>query len=247
MIVVVDDRSLVQEGFKSMFDRLGYPAVGVSEAQLEGWIDALGDDDLDGIEAFLLGNPGEAKAQVTVIKARSKAPLIALLDQSSLPDMLHSFTCGVDDVVRKPVHPTEILARANAIRRRQQPVSPGHEFGRLRVFVDGRDPTIDDVPFPLPRRERRILGYLASIGERRASRTQVYNAVYGVLEDGVEECVVESHISKLRKKLKAKLGCDIIDSKRFLGYRLEKPTLATRSLTATREKSLAQVSAHTVA
>jgi two-component system, OmpR family, flagellar system response regulator FtcR len=31
---------------------------------------------------------------------------------------------------------------------------------------------------------------------------------------------VESHISKLRKKLREKLGADPIDSKRFLGYQL---------------------------
>jgi predicted DNA-binding protein (UPF0278 family) len=33
--------------------------------------------------------------------------------------------------------------------------------------------------------------------------------------------VIESHISKLRKKLRKVLGYEIIDSKRFLGYRLE--------------------------
>jgi DNA-binding response OmpR family regulator len=32
--------------------------------------------------------------------------------------------------------------------------------------------------------------------------------------------VVESHISKLRKKLRHLLGYDPIDSKRYLGYRL---------------------------
>jgi len=41
-----------------------------------------------------------------------------------------------------------------------------------------------------------------------------------VFDAEVEENVVESHISKLRKKLKAKLGTDVIDSKRFLGYSL---------------------------
>jgi two-component system, OmpR family, flagellar system response regulator FtcR len=34
----------------------------------------------------------------------------------------------------------------------------------------------------------------------------------------VEENVVESHVSKLRKKLRARLGYDPIDSQRFLGY-----------------------------
>jgi DNA-binding response OmpR family regulator len=94
----------------------------------------------------------------------------------------------------------------------------------LRVFTDGRDPEINGCSFPLPRRERRILEYLASNGDRRATRSQIYNAVYGLFEQDVEECVIESHISKLRKKLRKMLGYEIIDSKRFLGYRLEAPT-----------------------
>ena len=116
------------------------------------------------------------------------------------------------------MHVTEILARAAAIRRRQKIEEPKRMFGALRVFSDGRDPQVDGVPFALPRRERRILEYLASIGDRRATRSQIYNAVYGFMEEEVDECVVESHISKLRKKFKKALGYDIIDSKRFLGY-----------------------------
>ena len=75
-------------------------------------------------------------------------------------------------------------------------------------------------PLPLPRRERRILEYLASNRGRRVTKTQVFNAIYGIFDEEVEENVVESHISKLRKKLREKLGFDPIDSKRFLGYRL---------------------------
>ncbi|RUV50004.1 response regulator transcription factor, partial [Mesorhizobium sp. M7A.F.Ca.MR.228.00.0.0] len=94
------------------------------------------------------------------------------------------------------------------------------EIGAMRIFMDGRDPEIDGQPLPLPRRERRILEYLASNRGRRVTKTQVFNAIYGIFDEEVEENVVESHISKLRKKLREKLGTDPIDSKRFLGYRL---------------------------
>jgi DNA-binding response OmpR family regulator len=88
------------------------------------------------------------------------------------------------------------------------------------IFMDGRDPEIGGSPFPLPRRERRILEFLASNRGRRVTKTQVFNAIYGIFDEEVEENVVESHISKLRKKLRERLGFDPIDSKRFLGYRL---------------------------
>ena len=92
--------------------------------------------------------------------------------------------------------------------------------GGLLVPGGGQDIEIHGNVFKLPRRELRILEYLAGMRHRRVSRTQIYGAVYGVLEEEVEECVVESHISKLRKKLRATLGYDPIDTQRFLGYQL---------------------------
>ena len=45
--------------------------------------------------------------------------------------------------------------------------------------------------------------------------------VYGLFDVDVEESVVESHISKLRKKLRMRLGYDPVDSMRFLGYMMK--------------------------
>ena len=96
-------------------------------------------------------------------------------------------------------------------------------IGEIRVFFDGRDPEIRGEAFQLPRRERRILEYLVKNRGRRVSKTQIFNAIYGIFDENIEENVVESHVSKLRKKLRAKLGYDPIESKRYLGYCLEEP------------------------
>ena len=146
--------------------------------------------------------------------------MIALADQNSLENTLRLFDAGVDAVVRKPVHIREILARITAIRRRASEKPAYTEVGAMRIFTDGRDPEINGIPLPLPRRERRILEYLAGNGGRRVTKSQVFNAIYGLFDGEVEENVVESHISKLRKKLREQLGHDPIESKRFLGYRL---------------------------
>ena len=42
--------------------------------------------------------------------------------------------------------------------------------------------------------------------------------VYGVYSNGVEESVIEGHVSKLRKKLAERLGYDPIEAKRYMGY-----------------------------
>ncbi len=133
---------------------------------------------------------------------------------------LSLFAAGVDDVVRKPIHVREILARVGAIRRRLEAEQDHAVVGEMRVFFDGRDPEIKGIILPLPRRERRILEYLVANRGRSVSKAQIFNSIYGIFDDNVEENVVESHISKLRKKLRRHLGYDPINSVRYLGYRL---------------------------
>ena len=64
--------------------------------------------------------------------------VIAVSDQPSLESTLALFDSSVDDVVRKPVHPREILARAAAIRRRLQVISNFTDAGPIRVFEPAR-------------------------------------------------------------------------------------------------------------
>ena len=92
-----------------------------------------------------------------------------------------------------------------------------------RRFCPNPRRRVSGTPLPLPRRERRILECLVRNRGRRLSKTQIFNAVYGIFDEDVDENVVESHISKLRKKLKHRMGYDPIDSKRYLGYCLQKP------------------------
>ena len=77
---------------------------------------------------------------------------------------------------------------------------------------------------------------------RRVSKTQIFNAIYGIFDENIEENVVESHVSKLRKKLRARLGYDPIESKRYLGYCLEDPASLTLGPDAAAEhRSAAQL------
>ena len=121
------------------------------------------------------------------------------------------------------MHAREILARFNAIKRRSSAASGSAKIGALCVHFDGRDPEINGETLPLPRRERRILEFLASHRGRRLTKNQIFQSIYGIFDEEVEESVIESHVSKLRKKLRLKVGYDVIDSKRYIGYCLVEP------------------------
>jgi DNA-binding response OmpR family regulator len=220
MIVIVDERTEVTDAYRSSLGREGMSVASFTPADFDSWFHSTSGPDLAAVEAFVLGDFERRESLTRAIKTRAEVPAIALNDQTGLDATLKLFAAGVDDVVRKPVHAREIIARIGAIRRRTAAPSRHSDFGALRIFGDGRDPEVNGDPLVLPRRERRILEYLAANRGRRVSRSQIFNAVYGLFDEEVEESVVESHISKLRKKLRLALGYDPIDTKRYLGYQL---------------------------
>jgi len=223
MIIVVDERQLVVDGYAAMFAREGISATGLLPEDFGDWMQNATRQDLSSVEAFLLGDYSKRDIWPQKIRQRCDVPVMAVSDSNSLEQTLTLFRSGVDDVLRKPVHVREILARIAAIRRRSDETNrndTGVNVGPICVFNDGRDPKINGEEITLPRRERRILEYLVANRGKRVNKSQIFNAIYGVFDVEIEENVVESHISKLRKKLKNRIGHDVIDSKRFLGYRL---------------------------
>ena len=218
MLVFVDEREIVANGYASSFNREGVSLTSFDPTEFHDWVHSAGEQDLAAVEAFLIGDCRDRNQFSKIIRQRSRAPLIAMNDAPSLERTLELFANGVDDVVRKPVHAREILARVDAIRRRLQVQSDYAMVGEMRVYFDGRDPEVAGEPLALPRRERRMLEYLVQHRGKRVTKSQIFNAVSGIFDDDVEEAVVESHMSKLRKKLRFRLGYDPIDSKRYLGY-----------------------------
>jgi two-component system, OmpR family, flagellar system response regulator FtcR len=224
MLVMVDDRQLVTSGYATGFKGEGMSTAGFSPSDFSDWLNGVSDAEVLAVEGFLIGDFEGRPACARLIRSRSRAPIIAMNDTQSLEQTLALFEAGVDDVVRKPIHVRELLARVAAIRRRVEAdpiVNVEKSFtthGDLRVYFDGRDPEVDGKVLRLPRRERRILEFLIRNRGRRVTKSQIFNSIYGIFDEDVEENVVESHVSKLRKKLRAHLGYDPIDSKRYLGY-----------------------------
>ena len=224
MIVVVEERELIASGFKAMFAREGVAASVMDGAELDAWIEAADGDDVNVVDMFLIGgtlagNGENAGRTVEAVRRRTGAPVIGVAEGPRLDATLALFSAGCDDVVRAPIHVREILARAAAIRcRRRAEADPTLRFGALTVHMDGRDPLIDGVALALPRRERRVLEVLAGARGRFVTKPQLFSAVYGLFCTDVEESVVESHVSKLRRKLRERLGRDPIEARRFQGY-----------------------------
>lgn len=232
MYVVVDDRPSVGEGYVLGFAREGVAALSFSAAEFMDWLSSLPDREFGAIQGILLGEAEHRGSMPRLIAARGRVPVVAVEDHKSLERTLDLFDAGADDIVRKPVHVREIAARCAAIWRRLNSPDVSFTHGRLTVYFDNRDPQVDGEPLSLPRRERQILEYLVKNRRRRVSKTQLFNAIYGLFNESVDETVIEGHVSKLRKKLRERLGFDVIHAKRYAGYCFLADRLEEEAVTA---------------
>ena len=230
MLLIVDEREIVREAYRTSFLDSGVSVACFGPSEMFEWFATSADSDMQSVEAIVVGAVPHREALLRAIRSRCIAPIVMLIETPSLEHTLSLFAAGADDVVRKPVHARELLARIATIKRRIGAFAvPVESRSGLVVFFDGRDPEIDGIPFTLPRRERRILEFLVSHAGKRVTKTQIFNAIYGLFDEEVDECVVESHISKLRKKLRARLGYDPVDAKRYLGYQFSKTSINVQS------------------
>lgn len=146
--------------------------------------------------------------------------LTALDDPEEVASALDS---GADDYVGKPFEPAELIARMRAVLRR---LSAERDtvirVGNLSFDSVQRMAHRDDVPIILPRRELALLELLARRAGRVVMREALEGAVYS-FDDDIQSNALDSHVSRLRRRLR-EAGCDVvIRAVRGVGYMLGAP------------------------
>ena len=62
MIVVVDERELVKDGYTSLFGREGVPSTGFHPSEFGDWVSTAADTDIDAVEGIGLVLEGAVQA-----------------------------------------------------------------------------------------------------------------------------------------------------------------------------------------
>jgi hypothetical protein len=102
MIVIVDERETVLNGYTAWFCREGVSATGLAPQDFRQWVTTAPEPDIDAVEAFLLGD-FQDRADVPIkIKSRSAAAVIAMNETKSLSDTLDLFAAGAGKRRRAP-------------------------------------------------------------------------------------------------------------------------------------------------
>lgn len=137
------------------------------------------------------------------IKKIKDIPVIMLSARGEEYDKLFGFEIGVDDYVVKPFSPKEVLARVNAIIKRNQPAAAASEivkFEGLEINFTARSVTIDGEKANLTPKEYDLLFYLVRNKNIALTRDKLLSEVWGYDFFG-DDRTIDTHIKMLRNNL----------------------------------------------
>jgi two-component system OmpR family response regulator len=148
-----------------------------------------------------------------------KMPVLILTARDRWSDKVAGIDAGADDYVAKPFHIEEVLARVRALIRR----AAGHASselicGPLRLDTKASKADVDGVPLKLTSHEFRLLAYLMHHMGEVVSRTELVEHLYDQDFDR-DSNTIEVFVGRLRKKM----GIDLIETVRGMGYRMREP------------------------
>lgn len=154
-------------------------------------------------------------------KAGHGIPVVVLTAHNMATDRIAGLNQGADDYVGKPFLAEELIARVRAVVRRSEMngTNPAIEEGNVSFDPNHNEVSVDGKALSLPRREVLVLQLLMRRAGRTVLRRTLEEAVYGY-DDEIQSNALDSHVSKLRRKL-ADAGASVtIHSMRGLGYLL---------------------------
>lgn len=170
--------------------------------------------EMDGIEAcrHIREHPALKNVMIAFLTARNE-------DYSQIA----GFDVGADDYITKPIKPRVLISRINALLRRanktvEETSSDSAVIKVADIRIDRERYLVEKagVVIELPRKEFELLYLLASKPGKVFTRDEILDRIWGN-EVIVGDRTIDVHIRKLREKL----GEDLIKTVKGIGYKLD--------------------------
>lgn len=148
--------------------------------------------------------------------ARNSVPVIILTARDQISDRIAGLNAGADDYLVKPFDLTELSARIGAVARRYAGnPNPQVVIGDLSIDLAERLIRRNGASISLTAREWVLFEAFVQRPRALISKAQMEERLYS-FDAEVESNTIEVYIGRIRKKL----GHDIIETVRGMGYRL---------------------------
>ncbi|HBM1136120.1 efflux system response regulator transcription factor AdeR [Acinetobacter baumannii] len=163
------------------------------------------------------------------IRQKAQTPVIMLTALDQDIDKVMALRIGADDFVVKPFNPNEVVARVQAVLRRthqnQQAAVKNLFYKNIEINTEIHSVYINQVDkktlLNLTLTEYKILLLMINQPHRVFTRGELMNQC--LPDSDALERTVDSHVSKLRKKLEEQGLEHMLINVRGVGYRLDHP------------------------
>lgn len=221
-ILIIEDEPGVQVPLCDLLQSEGYEVVikgdGVSGEQEA----KTGVYDLIMLDVMLPGKDGFAVCR-SLRKHGISTPVIILTARDTNIDTVIGLRQGADDYITKPFDAEVLLARIEAVIRRNERKSKTHinqpvHFGKFLLNPLTEELLKNNTPVFLNVQEYRLLLYFAAHPNQTLSREKLLDEVWGYDSDSTTR-TVDVHISKLRQKIEETEIPKFIITVRRKGYK----------------------------
>jgi DNA-binding response OmpR family regulator len=128
-------------------------------------------------------------------------PVIMLTARSEKPDIIRGLKAGADDYITKPFDEGELIARIEAVLRRQSVRSTLLTFKGLKLNMDSYDVQYNSNLIPLTPKELALLSLFLQNINKVFTREHLISTIWGYGVD-TEDRTIDSHVRNLRDKLR---------------------------------------------
>lgn len=204
-IVVLDSDSHISELLRFNLSAEGYEVATYPDIRLVRSLD-FSDTRVVILDAFGQPDGEEILEEFTSAPATSHVGVIVCSSGEHSGEAIMALDAGADDYIAKPFSLREMMARVRAVMRRRGRAfaaasSATATFGPLSINYTTRSVTIEGKPLSLTPTEYAILAMLMKNRDRHLTRIEIYREVWNSPEAGNNERVVDTNISRLRRKL----------------------------------------------
>lgn len=218
-ILIADDEQKIREVLREYAEFEGHEIVEAADGMQA--VELVRKQEFDIIILDVMMPRLDGFSACKEIRKITATPVLMLSARGEEYDKLFGFEIGADDYVVKPFSPKEVLARINAIIKRNKGTGAPAEietFEGLEINYTARDVKIDGEKANLTPKEYDLLFYLVRNKNIALTRNKLLEEVWGYDFFG-DDRTIDTHIKMLRNNLG--VYRKFIVTLRGMGYKFE--------------------------
>ena len=215
-ILLVEDNEMILKGLSYALKNAGYTVSAAKTAREAEKLTGSVLFDLAILDIMLPDGSGfeickELKTDFPDI------PVIILTARDEENDVVHGFDSGADDYVIKPFRNRELISRIENALRRYHKTGTVLQSGDVRLDMSADRAYRGDQEASLTALEWKVVSYLFQNQGRVVTRDQLLSRIWDITGNVVNDNTLTLTIKRIREKL----GDDVIKTVKGMGYRVD--------------------------